>query len=78
MLRYYEGNGITTYTLRSGTELALSEEDFHELLGFRDEMDVLKVKDNFYRHTIKILEKTCIKQEKEIKKLKKKLNGRLI
>lgn len=78
MIRQYEGNGITTYTLRSGKELFLSEDDFQELLGFRDEMGELKVKDNFYRHTIEILEETCIKQEKKIKKLKKKLNGRLI
>jgi hypothetical protein len=78
MLRQYEGNGITTYALRSGTELSLSEDDFQELLGFSDEMDELKVKHNFYRQTIEILEETCVKQEKKIKKLKKKLNGRLI
>lgn len=78
MLRQYEGNGITTYTLRSGTELSLSEEDFQELLGFRDEMDELKSWEGRYRQTIEILEGTCIKQEKKIKKLKKKLKGRLL
>lgn len=78
MLRQYEGNGITTYILRSGTELSLSEDDFQELLGFRDEMGALQTDLLFLRGRNRILEETCIKQEKKIKKLKKKLNGRLI
>jgi hypothetical protein len=78
MIRQYEGNGITTYTLRSGKEVFLSEDDFQELLGFRDEMDELRSKDIKYKQDIDILKYTCIQQEKKIKKLKKKLNGRLI
>ena len=41
MIKQYQGGGTTTYTLRSGTEVTLSEEDFEEMLGFKDEMDRL-------------------------------------
>ena len=44
MIKQYQGGGITTYTLRSGTEVTLSEEDFEEMLGFKDEMAQVKVR----------------------------------
>ncbi len=44
MIKQYAGGGITTYTLRSGTEVTLSEEDFGEMLGFKDEMAKVKVR----------------------------------
>ncbi len=44
MIKQYAGGGITTYTLRSGTEVTLSEEDFEEMLGFKDEMAKVKVR----------------------------------
>ena len=44
MIKQYQGSGITTYTLRSGTEVTLSEEDFEEMLGFKDEMAKVKVR----------------------------------
>ncbi len=44
MIKQYAGGGITTYTLRSGTEVTLSEEDFEEMLGFKDEMFKVKVR----------------------------------
>ncbi len=44
MIKQYAGGGITTYTLRSGTEVTLSEEDFEEMLGFKDEMAQVKVR----------------------------------
>ena len=44
MIKEYQGGGITTYTLRSGTEVTLSEEDFEEMLGFKDEMAQVKVR----------------------------------
>lgn len=44
MIKEYQGGGITTYTLRSGTEVTLSEEDFEEMLGFKDEMAKVKVR----------------------------------
>ncbi len=82
MIRQYEGNGITTYTLRSGTELSLSEDDFQELLGFRDEMDMLRdelrVQEKLRINTVKILEYKCIDYENKIKLLTNRLEGRLI
>ena len=44
MIKQYAGSGFTTYTLRSGTEVTLSEEDFEEMLGFKDEMDKIRVR----------------------------------
>ena len=44
MIKQYQGSGITTYTLRSRTEVTLSEEDFEEMLGFKDEMDKIRVR----------------------------------
>ena len=38
MINLYEGNGYTKYVLRSGHELTLHEDDFREMLGFKDEM----------------------------------------
>ena len=44
MLSLYEGNGFTKYVLRSGTEIVLHEDDFREMLGFKDEMAQVKVR----------------------------------
>ena len=44
MISLYEGNGYTKYVLRSGTELTLHEDDFREMLGFKDEMAKVKVR----------------------------------
>lgn len=44
MISLYEGNGFTKYVLRSGTEITLHEDDFKEMLGFKDEMFKVKVR----------------------------------
>ena len=44
MINLYEGNGFTKYVLRSGTEITLHEDDFREMLGFKDEMAKVKVR----------------------------------
>ena len=44
MINLYEGNGYTKYILRSGLELTLHEDDFREMLGFKDEMAKVKVR----------------------------------
>ena len=44
MISLYEGSGYTKYVLRSGTELTLHEDDFREMLGFKDEMAKVKVR----------------------------------
>lgn len=44
MINLYEGNGCTKYVLRSGLELTLHEDDFREMLGFKDEMAKVKVR----------------------------------
>ncbi len=44
MISLYEGNGYTKYVLRSGLELTLHEDDFREILGFKDEMAKVKVR----------------------------------
>ena len=44
MIILYEGNGYTKYVLRSGLELTLHEDDFREMLGFKDEMAKVKVR----------------------------------
>ena len=78
MIKQYQGGGITTYTLRSGTEVTLSEEDFEEILGFKDGMDRLKVKiNNLQAEIYKIVDEN-IGLEKEIRELKKKLKGKLL
>ena len=70
MIKQYQGGGITTYTLRSGTEVTLSEEDFEEMLGFKDEMAQVKVRCN---ELGKAYQESCAKivvLNDEIKKLK--------
>ena len=44
MISLYEGNGYTKYVLRSGLELTLHEDDFREMLGFKDEMFKVKAR----------------------------------
>lgn len=44
MISLYEGNGYTKYVLRSGTEITLHEDDFREMLGFKDEMAKVKAR----------------------------------
>ena len=44
MISLYEGNGYTKYVLRSGLELTLHEDDFEEMLGFKDEMFKVKAR----------------------------------
>ena len=70
MISLYEGNGFTKYVLRSGNEITLHEDDFREMLGFKDEMAKVKVRcvelGNVYQES-------CAKivvLENEIKKLK--------
>ena len=46
MISLYEGNGFTKYVLRSGTEIILHEDDFKEMLGFKDEMAQVKARCN--------------------------------
>ena len=70
MIKQYAGSGFTTYTLRSGTEVTLSEEDFEEMLGFKDEMAQVKVRCN---ELGKAYQESCAKivvLNDEIKKLK--------
>ena len=70
MIKQYQGGGITTYTLRSGTEVTLHEDDFKEMLGFKDEMAQVKVRYNQLEKEIYKLVDENIELEKEIKKLK--------
>lgn len=78
MIKQYQGGGITTYTLRSGTEVTLSEEDFEEMLGFKDEMDKIRARcvelGNAYQESCAIIVELKVK----IKELKKKLKGKLL
>ena len=70
MLSLYEGNGYTKYVLRSGTEITLHEDDFKEMLGFKDEMARVKVRCN---ELGKAYQESCAKivvLNDEIKKLK--------
>ena len=70
MLNLYEGNGYTKYVLRSGLELTLHEDDFTEMLGFKDEMARVKVRCN---QLGKAYQESCAKivvLNDEIKKLK--------
>ena len=70
MISLYEGNGFTKYVLRSGTEITLHEDDFREMLGFKDEMAQVKVRCNEFG---KAYQESCAKivvLNDEIKKLK--------
>ena len=70
MLSLYEGNGYTKYVLRSGLELTLHEDDFREMLGFKDEIAQVKVRCN---ELGKAYQESCAKiivLNDEIKKLK--------
>ena len=70
MISLYEGNGFTKYILRSGTEIILHENDFKEMLGFKDEMARVKVRCN---ELGKAYQESCAKivvLNDEIKKLK--------
>ena len=70
MISLYEGNGFTKYVLRSGTEITLHEDDFKEMLGFKDEMARVKVRCN---ELGKAYQESCAKivvLNDEIKKLK--------
>lgn len=70
MISLYEGNGYTKYVLRSGLELTLHEDDFEEMLGFKDEMAKVKSRCNDLG---KAYQESCAKiveLKDEIKKLK--------
>lgn len=70
MISLYEGNGFTKYVLRSGTEITLHEDDFKEMLGFKDEMAKVKVR---CQELDKAYQESCAKNvvlNDEIKKLK--------
>ena len=70
MISLYEGNGFTKYVLRSGTEIVLHEDDFREMLGFKDEMAQVKVR---CKELGKAYQESCAKivvLNDEIKKLK--------
>ena len=70
MISLYEGSGYTKYVLRSGLELTLHEEDFEEMLGFKDEMARVKVRCN---ELGKAYQESCAKivvLNDKIKKLK--------
>ena len=70
MISLYEGDGFTKYILRSGLELTLHEDDFTEMLGFKDEMAKVKVRCNKLEKEIYKLVDENIELEDEIKKLK--------
>ena len=78
MIKQYQGSGITTYTLRSGTEVTLSEEDFEEMLGFKDEMGRLEYINNILTVKSRGIMDEAYRLEKKVKKLKKKLKGKLL
>lgn len=78
MIKEYQGGSITTYTLRSGTEVTLSEEDFEEMLGFKDEMNRLEYTNNVLTVKSREIMDEAYRLEKKVKKLKKKLKGRLL
>ena len=70
MINLYEGNGYTKYVLRSGTEITLHEDDFREMLGFKDAVAEMKVRCN---ELGKAYQESCAKivvLNDEIKKLK--------
>ena len=70
MISLYEGNGFTKYVLRSGTEITLYEDDFREMLGFKDAMAEMKVRCNKLEKEIYKLVDENLELEDEIKKLK--------
>ena len=70
MINLYEGNGYTKYVLRRGLELTLHEDDFREMLGFKDEMTQVKVRCNKLEKEIYKLVDENIELVDEIKKLK--------
>lgn len=70
MLSLYEGNGFTKYVLRSGTEINLHEDDFKEMLGFKDEMARWKMRCNKLNKENNELVDEIIGLEEEVKKLK--------
>ena len=78
MIKQYQGGGITTYTLRSGVEVTLSEEDFEEMLGFKDEIDKIRVRcvelGSAYQESCA----TTVELKAKVKKLKKKIKGKLL
>ena len=70
MISLYEGNGYTKYILRSGLELTLHEDDFEEMLGFKDEMFKVKAR---CQELGKAYQESCAKimeLEDSIKRLK--------
>ena len=70
MISLYEGNGYTKYVLRSGLELTLHEDDFEEMLGFKDEMFKVKAR---CQELGKAYQESCAKiveLEDSIKRLK--------
>ena len=73
MISLYEGSGYTKYILRSGLELTLHEDDFREMLGFKDEMARWKVRCNNLNKENNDLVDEIIVLEYEIKKFKGKL-----
>ena len=70
MISLYEGNGFTKYILRSGTEIILHEDDFKEMLGFKDEMARVKVRCNELGKAYQESCATIVVLNEEIKKLK--------
>ena len=73
MISLYEGSGYTKYVLRSGLELTLHEDDFEEMLGFKDEIAKVKIRCNDLG---KAYQESCAKiveLKAEIKKLKRVL-----
>lgn len=70
MISLYEGSGYTKYVLRSGLELTLHEDDFEEMLGFKDEMFKVKAR---CQELGKAYQESCAKimeLEDSIKRLK--------
>ena len=70
MLSLYEGNGHTKYILRSGTEVTLHEDDFKEMLDFKDEMAQVKIRCNELGKAYQESCATIVVLNGEIKKLK--------
>ena len=56
----------------------LSEEDFEEMLGFKDEMDRLEYINNILTVKSRGIMDEAYRLEKKVKKLKKKLKGKLL
>ena len=73
MINLYEGNGYTKYVLISGLELTLHEDDFREMLGFKDEMAKVKARCVELTKESEQYLTEIIVLEDEIKKLKGRL-----